>query len=82
MLRLRKINIKSMITSEDIRKLVMSSSLSLRVTKMWTNKCLKIEREERGSRSASFAYAVDDLRVIADNEEGKREDRFLNLIRG
>lgn len=35
-----------------------------------------------GSRSASFAYAVDDLRVIADNEEGKREDRFLNLIRG
>lgn len=35
-----------------------------------------------GSRSASFAYAVDDLRAIADNVEGKREDRFLNLIRG
>lgn len=33
------------------------------------------------SRSASFAYAVDDLHVIVDTKEGKREDRFLNLIR-
>jgi len=39
-------------------------------------------RKTRGSRSAFFAYAVDDLRVIANNGEGKREDRFLNLIRG
>lgn len=45
-------------------------------------KCLKREGGKTGgSRSASFAYAVDDLRMIADTEEGKREDRFLNLIR-
>lgn len=37
------------------------------------------EGKTGGSRSASFAYAVDDLRVIADNEEGKREDRFSEL---